>query len=437
MIFKSSLFETIRQFISEQGVERNYWIAFSGGLDSQVLLHLFAEVRSVLPLSLRVIHVNHGLNSQADKWVLQCEQRCRELNINFITKKISIQLNKGESLENAAREVRYAVFSEFIKDDDIIVTAHHQDDQAETLLLQLLRGAGLKGLAAMPMIKPFAKGFLARPLLNYTRDELKKYAEQNKLSWIEDDSNASQNFTRNFLRQEIFPLLKKRWPNVAEVFSRSALHCAEAQAMLDEIVEKELASIQGSQPNTLSVKKLLQQGLAQQKYLIRAWLGQQGFSLPATVKMKHILQDMLHAGADKQPMVAWPGVELRRYRDDLFAMLPLSDHDAGQVLVWDLKNPLSIQGVGILATKSVQGNGLNPALLKNVTVCFRQGGEVGGHHALKKYFQEWGVLPWMRDRVPLVFVDGELVAVPGRWVARKYAAAGHEGGVEFVIFKSS
>jgi tRNA(Ile)-lysidine synthase len=429
-----SLFSAVQEFCSAQR-GKTFWIAYSGGLDSHVLLHVFAKMRAISPLPVQAVYINHGLSQSAQQWSKHCELVCQDLQIPFQTISIQAHASIGESPEDAARQARYAAFAELLTVNDVLVTAHHQDDQAETILLQMLRGAGPKGLAAMPMLKQFALGYHARPLLNFSRDELKKYAETHQLKWIEDESNLELKFSRNFIRHEVMPILKKRWPSVAETFSRVAEHCAEAQQLINEIAREDLQNVIGSLANTLSVQKLSQLNSARQRQVLREWLENLNFPLPSAVKLQQIQRDMLGAREDKSPHFSWRGVSLRRYRDDLFALPDLQDHDVAQVIAWDFSRELDFSS-GKLRAELVKGQGLRTDL-QEVTVRFRQGGEVcrlpgrDHHHELKNLFQEWGVPPWMRDRVPLIFVGEKLVAVTGYFENDEFLVSENEAG--FVI----
>jgi tRNA(Ile)-lysidine synthase len=378
---------------------------------------------------LRAIHINHGLNPDAAKWSEQCEADCRHLKIEFHQKTINAKSTLGQSPEEIARCGRYAVFAAQLAVNDFLLTAHQQDDQAETLLLQLFRGAGPKGLSAMPMIKPFAAGFHARPLLDFTRHDLKQYAKEHQLHWIEDESNANTDFTRNFLRHDIMPLLKTRWPTVSKTLSRVASLCAETSEIIEEVAKKDLQEsqqqpiLQLSQqtnrvpsrlPNsTLSVKKLFELTPARQRQVLRAWISELGFPLPSALKLKQIQQDFLNARHDKLPHIQWKQVELRRYNHHLYLMKQMSRHNSSSIFQWDMQQPLVLPDIGELrAIKNI-------AEVKKVIVRFRQGGEVcqlpgrKHHHELKKLFQQWDVPPWERDRVPLIYLNNQLIAVVG------------------------
>jgi tRNA(Ile)-lysidine synthase len=420
------LFNSVRDFCLRQGLDKTYWVGYSGGLDSHVLLHLLARLRSVHPIEICGVYINHGLSPYAAQWAAHCALVCRQLQIEFVERKIEIDPFSDSSPEEIAREYRYKVFAELLPDKGLLLTAHHQDDQAETLLVQLLRGAGPKGLAAMPRIKTFAKGFHARPLLDFTHSHLQDYAAQNQLSWVDDESNTDVNFVRNFLRHEILPTLKKRWPSVTKTLARAAENCAETYQFLDEVVMHDLLAAKGTVLNTLSIKTLLQFNPVRQRHVLRAWLDQFNFPIPPSVKLQQIQRDMLYAREDKAPYFTWHGIELRRYRDDFYAMTCLREHDSSQIWAWDFCQPLQLPNIGFLQAIPVQGQGMC-AESENVTVRFRQGGEIvqlSGrtcHRSLKKLFQEWGVPPWERERVPLIFVGEKLAAVVGYGVSNEFA----------------
>jgi tRNA(Ile)-lysidine synthase len=293
-------------------------VAYSGGMDSHVLLHSLQS----LNFELRAVHIHHGLSENADLWVEHCHKVCVDLEIEFIVKYINIKIGK-HSPEAIARELRYDEFKKLLSKGECLVTAHHADDQVETLLLQLFRGSGPKGLAAMPERKGFTHGDLLRPLLEFSRAELHQYAQQNNLKWIEDESNENIGIDRNFVRHKLMPLIKKKWPGTLKTLSRSAEHCAEAGELLVILAEQDYANIQGSKPNTLSIRKLLALNPARQNNVIRYWLHKLNFPTPSSIKLKHIKTDILNCRIDANPVVNWPGTEIRRYRDDLYVMLPL------------------------------------------------------------------------------------------------------------------
>ena len=453
-----SVFDRLKDFFQAQGFAKTYWIAYSGGLDSHVLLHLCNELRKNHPLNLRAVYVNHQLSPNAAAWGAHCAAICHDLQIELIQKNIDLSRITDQSPEEAARLARYQVFAELIASSDILITAHQQDDQAETVLLQLLRGAGPKGLSAMPQIKPFAKGFHARPLLDLSRAELKKYAENQQLTWIEDESNGDTGYTRNFLRHDVLPILKKRWPSVTKTLARVADNCADTQALLEAVAAEDLKNVtchshaqtchprtqprhsreSGNLSSELSVKKLLQLPPARQRQVLREWFRRLQFPIPSTVKMQQIQDHFLQASADKSPHIIWGNVELRRFHDQLYAMKCLNPHDAKKTYKWNVSEPLILPNLGTLQASRTTGAGLR-ADITHLDVCFRQGGERcrlpgrENHHDLKKLFQQWQVPPWQRDRIPLLYFEGKLVAVPGFYIDPGFAASGVEEGLSVEV----
>lgn len=412
------LLDRVKQFFLHTGWDKTYWVGFSGGIDSHVLLHLCAELRKSCPLQIKAVHVHHGLSVHASEWALHCQKVCENLKIELIQKSIEAKAFSGDSPEEKARDLRYAVFAECMAPQDILLTAHQEEDQAETLLVQLFRGAGPKGLSAMPALKSFANGFHARPLLNTSRAEIKKYAEQNQLSWIDDESNDDTRFTRNFLRHSVLPLLQERWPTVTHTLARVAENCAETEEFIARVVLDDLKNCYGNNHFTLSIQKLMLFDAVRQRQILRTWFSECGFAIPSSVKLHQIQQDFLLSQSDKLPVMRWDQTELRRYRNMLYLMKPLTEHDPTQVFTWDLKESLMIPGIGKL-----QATGLNA---QQVTVGFRQGGERcyfpkrHCHQLLKNLMQEWGIPPWERDRIPLIFIDEELVAVVGFFMHEQY-----------------
>lgn len=426
------------EFFNRQGLDKTYWIAYSGGIDSHVLLALCAEFRRHSPIKLRAIHINHNLSPHAEVWSNHCKKICADYDVALTVREIKLDLQAGESLEEEARKKRYAVFTEYLDVDDVLLTAHHQDDQAETMLLQLLRGAGLKGLSAMPVIKSFAKGWHARPLLNVERADLQQYAQAHQLQWIDDESNQNIKLTRNFIRHQILSPLKERWPSTTKIISRSAAHCAEAQALLDQFSAELCEQVKGAERNTLSIQKLLTLDAAKQRLVLRTWINQLGFALPNADKLEAIRNDVFTAASDRMPRVIWDKVEVRSFRDDLYLISALEPHNLEQNYDWDLQRPLLLPNIGMLQAQQINGVNRLKNDIERVQVRFRQGGEMAnllnrGRHTLKNLFQEWGVPPWLRDRVPLLFADGKCIAAVGYFVDPEYAAIGDEGGWEISL----
>lgn len=286
-------------------------IAYSGGLDSHVLLHQLAQDENVRT-KLHVVYINHGLSSNSDLWQQHCSQICEQLDVPFTAIKINVAPKVGESLEAVARDQRYAELAKFMTQDTALLTAQHQDDQAETLLLQLIRGAGVKGLAAMPMQKSFADGVHLRPLLNVTRAELLCYAQQHNLQWVEDESNQNLTLNRNYLRQTIMPLLKQRWPSVAATLARSSQHCAEAVELINELAQSDYQLCVDKQLVQLNIQALKNLSRARQKNVLRYWLQLNGIRAPNQIHLEKIIDEVIAAKSGAKPQLRWENIIIER-----------------------------------------------------------------------------------------------------------------------------
>lgn len=416
------------------------WIAYSGGLDSSVLLHLIAQLRPALHRPLQVVYINHGLSPNAKAWQEHCQQTCIRLALPYQSFTVSAQPGQGESPEAAARNARYQAFKRCMQYNDILLTAHHQDDQVETLLLQLLRGAGVKGLAAMPEISGLGQGHLLRPLLKFTRAQLLDYAQQQNVVWIEDESNFHDRFARNYLRHQLLPIIQQRWSSASKTITRTAQHCAEAAVLIDELAAIDSTALIGDAPHILLIAKLQTLSAARQRNVIRYWLTGLGFPIPNTQHMQQILQTVLHCASDAEPKVTWDSVEIRRYREYLYA-LPVQVALQGYEYEWDPKQPLTLSPSSVTLTCELkQGQGIKQHYLtKPLLVRFRRGGERChpqgrlGSHPLKKCMQEWGIPPWQRAHIPLIYAGEHLLAVVGYCICEPYVAAADEVGGVFTL----
>ncbi|MES9811761.1 MAG: tRNA lysidine(34) synthetase TilS [Candidatus Thiodiazotropha sp.] len=414
------LFEILRQLPDASCCH----IALSGGLDSCVLLNLLAELRSQLPYDLHAIHVHHGLQRQADSWQTHCERVCQGYDIPLETVRLTLNVNSGESLEAVAREARYRAMAEQMGEGDLLLTAQHRDDQAETLLLQLMRGSGPAGLASMPPLTRFGPGWLARPLLTFSRASLEAYAGHHNLNWQEDPSNRNQRFDRNFIRHQVMPLLRSRWPAAATTLSRAARFSGELLMLVREEAEEDLAKARTKDGDTLSIAALKQLNSVRLGNLLRHWIKAVGAPLPSSKKIARIEQEAVHGRIDALPLIRWENWEVRRYRDRLFLNRTLDIDIPSQPLIWSDSDELALpEGLGRLIARPGEA-GVSAARWRQgeVEVRFRRGGERckvsgrHGHRSLKKLFQEWGVPPWERGNIPLVYLDGKLTVIPGHCI---------------------
>jgi tRNA(Ile)-lysidine synthase len=414
----------------------HYWVAYSGGVDSHALLHALTALRDNLPGELGAVHVNHGLQAAAADWAAHCETVCRELAVPLVGLNVDGRPGSGDSPEAAARAARYAALDGWLPAGHGLLTAQHRDDQAETLLLQLLRGSGVKGLAAMPVVATLGAGLLLRPLLDVSRRELQAYADRQRLHWVEDPSNTDTGLDRNYLRQRIVPELRRRWPAVAQTLARSAQHCAEAARILEQVAAADVADLAGPAGDTLALGGLQALTAERRRNALRSWLQQRCGALPSTAVLSRILHDILASRPDASPCVRWSGFEVRRYRDRLYLLRQAPVRDPGRRLAWSLDGNLELPDAGgTLHARRASGHGLRVAAVSGpVAVAFRQGGErcrpAGRphHHSLKKLLQECGVPPWERPRIPLIYVGNQLAAVAGFWVCEPFCAAPGEPG---------
>jgi tRNA(Ile)-lysidine synthase len=412
-------------------------VAYSGGCDSHSLLHALVQIREQLDCqNLLAIHVDHGLQTESSQWSGHCEKICQQYAVPFQLIALKLVTPKGESPEAYARQARYAAMQDDLDYDDMLLLAQHQDDQAETLLLQLLRGSGVRGLAAMPEINRSDRYWQARPWLHIGRTEIQSYAEQAQLNWIDDPSNQDNRFDRNYLRNEIMPLLKQRWPAAAETLGRTARHQAEASELVNTLAELDWRECRLNEKTMLSLPQLKRLTAARQRNLLRYWIAEQcDLPLPDSIHCQRIIEEVLPAAQDAEPVVSWGDIAVRRYRDVLHIEKCLSTAPAEWRQQWDLQAPLSLPSGQTLRVTKQKGQGLAlPDGPDSVTVGFRQGGEkcrLPGRqhrHELKKLFQNWGVPPWQRDRVPLIYVGNELAQVVGYSVCEPFLAKNEQIG---------
>ena len=421
-----------------------YVVAYSGGCDSTVLLHAMSTL--VADRSVTAIHVNHGWHDNAEHWACHCQANAQAWGLTCQVLTMVAHGAPGRNREAVARVARYALLQQQLAPGEMLLTAHHREDQAETLLLQMLRGAGANGLAAMPLWAPCGEGaWHGRPMLQMDRAALREYASHYDLNWIEDPSNSNTHFDRNYVRHRLWPTLSERWPSVATTLSRVASLQAENSQLLAEVAAQDLTAVAGEPLHTVSLPKLLSLSRARQRNVLRHWLAQCGLPAPAEVHLTAIERDVVLAREDATPRVTWPGACVQRYRTTLYATPPLQRHDATVRISWDMKMPLHLaHGMGTLQVSPVHGGGLKTVFCHTapLTVRFRIGGErcrpLGSAHTreLKKLFQEWGVPPWLRSRTPLIFIGEQLAQVVGYTVCEFFAAQGKEPGL-LVEWKSS
>ncbi len=409
-------------------------LGLSGGVDSVVLLHLLAQLSPRFSWHISALHVHHGISAHAGSWAAFCGELCAKYSIPLQIERVDITPLRDMGIEAAARQLRHAALAR--QKVDFIALAHHRDDQAETLLLQLLRGAGVRGASAMPVLKPRkAAPSLLRPLLHITRSELEAYACEHELRWVEDDSNEDVSYPRNYLRHRVLPVLAQRFPAYRSTLARSASHFAEAAELLDELAVQDAAgAINGER---LSVAALRLLGSARGKNLLRYFLVQRGSPIPDSTRLAEMLRQLCEAGEGAQIRIAWQDWQLRCYREHAY-VLPVTLPAVDFSIVWQGEPEITLPAShGVLRFESGIGQGLSLHKLQQcmVTVRSRHGSEhiklEAGRprQSLRNLLPQQGVPPWQRELLPLLYCGDELVLVPDVADAATYAAQAGEEGV--------
>jgi tRNA(Ile)-lysidine synthase len=433
-------------------------VALSGGVDSTVLLAALAA-QPIEGLRVRAVHVNHGIHPNADAWSRHCRALARRLGVSLRVLKTRVVRSPGVSLEAAARDARYALLAAELGPGECLLTGHHEDDQLETVLLQLFRGAGLAGLAAMPQIASFAAGWLVRPLLSVRRAELEEWARETGLSWVEDDTNADESLDRNYLRRQVLPLIRERWKGVGSAVSRSARHAAEGQRLLDAVARTDIE--RASSGAELFVPTLRALQLDRRRNALRFWIMKSGARVPDTSRLEEIAGPLMEARPDSNPSVAWGDVEVRRHAD-LLAIATVGRRRRGNesgrldevrhhsrelagphegrrrgpesagsdeaplAVEWPWKTAPCLALMEAAGTLELKPDPYGPIDLdvipELVFVRHRQGGERlrprrgGPRRSLKSLLQESHLPIAQRSRLPLVFSGATLLAVGSLWV---------------------
>lgn len=393
------------------------YVGFSGGLDSTVLLH-YLQAQPLIRDKLVAVHVHHGLQAAADGWFVHCQKICQDWGVACQT--FQLALTVSSNIENSARQARYQAFASLMQPHACVVTAHHQDDQAETLLLHVVRGTGIKGLSGIAACSRFYSGAMIRPLLHCSRAQLQAYATQFSLVWIEDGSNDNLQFSRNFMRHDIIPRLQQRWPAVCKTLARTADLSRSIQANLDALAVIDCPMFTDDQAacDTLSLDILYPLSVDRVHNVMRYWLDRQAILPPSYAMMQIIVEELIYAKQDANPCV-WVDAQhcIRRYQDRLYVEKKLLDRAAPISVAWkNFPEPCHLPTQGVLhAERVAQGLQVKPG--DSLCVQYRQGGE---HFfwrqqtkTLKKLFQEWQIPPWLRHSIPLLYINDQLAMVVG------------------------
>ena len=402
-------------------------VAFSGGPDSTALLHALAQLPEARQRGLRALHVNHGLQSASDAWAEHCQTFCHSLQLPCAVLRVRVERGSGVGLEAAAREARYSALAAQMRDDEWLLLGHHRDDQVETVLLKLLRGAGPDGLGGMRTLRSFGRGQLWRPLLDLPRQQLRDYVDALQLPFIDDPSNTDTRLARNQLRHEILPRLQQHWPQAtASILHSAALSRAAADALKTQWMIS-LESLREPTTDSLQVAGWLALAPALREPLLDHWLYSRGLPAPSAGQRQQI-ERQCGARADRVPVIRWPGAELHIWKQRLWALRPA----AGLEDTWEAPwhgEPITLPDGGSLALRDAESRLREPLIVRT-----RRGGErikpTGDAYTreLRDLFQQGQIPPWQRDACPLLFADNELIAVADRWISARgsafFAAAG-------------
>ena len=423
--------EVIAGFAAAYPPESRFVVAFSGGADSLALLHAFARARECKPeLSLHAVHVDHHLHPESTRWARQCVEVCRRLSVEISVLDVVPRKNSaGHVGEGLARDARYAAFERILETRDVLCTAHSQDDHVETMLLNLLRGAGARGLAGIPQRRRLGAGIVARPVRGVSRTTLHGYAHATGLPLISDPANEDNRFSRVLLRRKIIPVLETRWPGIRATLARAGARARESAELLDALAALDLESAGGIRGPTLDIEVLGALGPARQRNAIVAWLTARGIALPGARRIEQIAREVVGARLDAVPCVRLGDIEVRRYRR-LLHLVPRMHPVAGPVVrSWRIPESLTLDH-GCLTWEACPSGGLDNSV-RDVEITVHVRGDDAkltkswhpSGSSLKKRFQSLGIPPWERGRIPLVYAGGVLAAIGSRWINPRLAAS--------------
>ena len=428
MAVQSLHFSDLDAWLTSRTGAARWCVAFSGGPDSTVLLHLLQSWCSNHPGGtppLVALHVNHGMQGDADSWQVHCESLCHSWNIPIIVHGATVE-SAGQGVEAAARQARYQYFEAEIKTGDVLFMGHHLDDQVETFFLRLMRGSGLSGLSAMPQRRDLGGGELIRPMLKMERSLLADYITAHQLSAIADPSNLDTSLDRNYLRQAVLPLLEERWGGYRQTVARAAEHAAVSQAVVNECLPalKTVFSVMGD-PG-IEQKELNSGSVDAGMIKLRRWLRSGGYSMPDRLLLQEFMRQLREGAAASSPRLACSSFVLQRYQNRIYLLPDFPQGEDGlsplQSVVLNPGEIRDITGVGEVAVIRAEGAGLELDGEDCLELRWRAGGErcrprgSPYHQRLKKLFQEHAVPPWWRERVPLLYLGDELLAVGGLWL---------------------
>ena len=416
--------------------------AFSGGVDSTVLLHALVVLRNAGEItSLRAVHVNHGLSENAQHWEKHCESLCDFWSVPFRVSRVNVTDTSGSGLEEAARSARYQVFHDELAEGECLLQGHHLNDQAETLLFRLFRGTGIDGLSGIPSSRPLGKGTLVRPLLSFSRKAIEAYAHQHQLTHIDDESNEDQRFARNYLRHSLLPAVEERWPGASVRLAALADELTQVKAQLSDSISGLTQSAVQTRPQwllgnrpLLDSETLLTFKHRVRQQVVRCWLKQQNLPVPGRDMLEKVFTEVINARVDASPLLSWSGCELRRYQGLLIADAPQATRERGANVRWNWPKQPDIwhPAFGHLRIRKAQqaetgcfalsdGNLLEVRTRDMIDPAMKIA--IAGRSErknLKRWLQDFDIPPWLRAKIPFLFLDEQMVAAPGLWVCSDY-----------------
>ncbi|EEX93091.1 tRNA(Ile)-lysidine synthase [Vibrio orientalis CIP 102891 = ATCC 33934] len=423
MKLKSTFYAAIDQYYQPN---TRIVLGLSGGLDSRVMLELLAQYAQQYRVDCLAVHVHHGLSDNADQWAEQCQHWCQSLNVQLVVEKVSLDI-EGRSIEESAREARYNALRKYLSSGDLLLTGQHADDQLETFLLALKRGSGPKGLSSMAAVMPFASAQIVRPLLSVTRQEIEEFAQSLDLEWVEDESNQDQRFERNFIRHNLTPNMRERWPHIHQSVRRSAELCAEQEQLLDELMAEKLSAALHSD-SSLEIATLAEMSELARTRLLRMWLGSLGLRMPSRIQLDKLWQEVAQAQQDANPQLTLADGQIRRFAHKLYVVQAWQSLEQWQCSL-QLEQVCELPDeLGQLALVSSPNGKLSLKALAQapLQVIFNPEGlsahpaERGHSRKLKKLFQEYGVPSWLRRRTPIVMCGERVVAVGDLFIDRHF-----------------
>jgi len=426
MFKKSFLKDELIELAIKHSKPSRYIVGYSGGMDSTVLLYALKSIESDIPIE--AVHINHQVNDRSNEWENFCCKNAARLGVNYSAYKVNIDFLSGKGAEGSMREARYSVFNDFMKKDDWLLTAHHLNDQTETLLLNLFRGSGPDGLSGINIIRSFSRGKLVRPLLNIDQKHLKAYAKEKNLNWIDDSSNNDNNLDRNYLRNRIIPKIESRWTSLNKRLAKVTQLSNETKIHLADLAEIDLKQV--GEVDCYNLDSFRELSESRQRNLLRYSVSKMRLPSPRYNQLLQISKTIVNSASDASPIVSWPGVDVRRYQNCLYLLPKMAvNNKLSELKIFTDNQPISLgNGMGSISLVTSNNPGIDKEIARQgLTVVFREGGEnlrplnSDYNRKLKKLLQEEKIFPWMRNKIPILVFDNEIVCVADLWVAEKFS----------------